>query len=212
MFRDWPTRSLFVPLIVASLLLPSLTLAEPATFDFEDPKGVNSMNIALYSMLEPIMGTARGVSGTVTFDPENPQATSGKISVAADQVIMANPRMTKMLHAEEWLNVEKYPSIDFELREVISAESTGDAEWDLRIRGDFTMKGVTMPLEMPVTLRHLPGMVKARNNGGAGDLLVLTSDFSFDRRDFNLQPERDDAKVAYEIRISAGLSGFDYAE
>lgn len=204
-------RFVGIPLL-AILLFPSSVFAEPAAYDFNDPKGVNSMNIALYSMLEPIMGTARGVSGTVVFDPENPEATTGRISVSADQVIMANDRMTRMLHAEEWLNTEKYPSIGFELREVLSVENAGDAEWNLRIRGDFTLKGVSMPLEMPVTLRHLPGKVNARNNRGQGDLLVLTSDFSFDRRNFNIQPERDDAKVAYEIRIGAGLAGFHFTE
>ena len=46
------------------------------------------MNNAVFKLdapLESINGSASGISGTVTFDPENPAATTGKIVVASDR-------------------------------------------------------------------------------------------------------------------------------
>jgi len=58
-------------LLIASTLLTACTLgtAAPQTFDFKDPKGVNAIRFHLDSLLEPISGTANGISGAVTFDP-----------------------------------------------------------------------------------------------------------------------------------------------
>jgi polyisoprenoid-binding protein YceI len=47
------------------------------------------------------VGLATGVTGTVTFDPEKPEATSGALSVAAASIQMAHPVMTKVLHSAE---------------------------------------------------------------------------------------------------------------
>ena len=57
----------------------SVLLAAPQTFDFKDPKGVNTASFKLDAPLEAISGSANGISGTVTFDPANPGATKGKI-------------------------------------------------------------------------------------------------------------------------------------
>ena len=57
-----------------SLTLAGTLASAPQTFDFKDPKGVNAIQFHLDSVLEPISGTASGISGTVTFDPANPAA------------------------------------------------------------------------------------------------------------------------------------------
>ena len=49
-----------------------IALAVPHTFDFKDPKGVNNVVFKTDAPLESINGTATGISGSVTFDPDNP--------------------------------------------------------------------------------------------------------------------------------------------
>ena len=95
--------------LFAFLLVLNLR-AELTVFDFKDPKGVNSMTIQVDSILEPIMGTASGISGTLSFDPEAPKSANGKIVVSAGSIQTTNDRMTKVLHSEDWIDIEKYPT------------------------------------------------------------------------------------------------------
>ncbi len=46
-------------------------------FDFKDPKGVNAIYFVLDSELEPIMGMATGISGTVNPGPPLPNDAVG---------------------------------------------------------------------------------------------------------------------------------------
>ncbi|MFZ4683477.1 MAG: YceI family protein, partial [Terrimicrobiaceae bacterium] len=90
--------------------------AEPLTFDFKDPKGVNNVVFKLDAPLESINGTASGVSGTVTIDPANPGEAKGKIVVATDSLTVPNPVMKEHLVGEKWLNAKANPEISFEIK------------------------------------------------------------------------------------------------
>ena len=87
-------------------LIPLVTLATsvyaaPQSFDFKDPKGVNNAVFSLDAPLESVNGSASGISGTVSFDSENPSATTGKIVVAAESMTVPNPMQKEHLHVPE---------------------------------------------------------------------------------------------------------------
>src|SRR5262245_27436677 len=85
--------------------LTAVALAAPQTFDFKDPKSVNNAVFKLDAPLEAITGSANGISGTVTFDPENPSATKGKIVVAAATLHVPNSMMQGHLQGNQWMDV-----------------------------------------------------------------------------------------------------------
>jgi len=68
--------------IIPLLSLATAVYAAPESFDFKDPKGVNNAVFNLDAPLESVNGSASGITGTVSFDPENPAATTGKIAVS----------------------------------------------------------------------------------------------------------------------------------
>ena len=178
------------------------------SFNFTDPKGVNSISIILDSVLEPIMGIASGISGNVIFDPATKKAMKGRIVVQADKIQMANSMMTKVLHSEEWLDVKKFPTIEFDFKEIISTGSRKDMLYEYIIAGSFTCKGITKEIQIPLNVSYLPGKLKARNEKGDGDLLVLRSKFNIRRTAFAIQPEMNPASVADEIQLNISIVGY----
>jgi len=196
--------------IVATLLvtgLASLALAEPQTFDFKDPKGVNNAVFNLDAPLEAITGSANGVSGTVKFDAEKPAATTGKIVVAADTLHVPNPMMKEHLHGAQWMDVAKHKEITFEAKELKNVKTDGN-KTTADATGTMTLRGVTKEMTVPVTLTYLRDKLGARTNGQMqGDLLVIRATFTVKRGDFGINPGAPSDKVAEEIELTLSIAG-----
>ncbi len=196
------------PLVTLATLI-SLGLAAPAetlTFDFKDPKGVNNIVFKLDAPLESINGTASGISGTITADTENPANVKGKIVVAGETLHVPNPVMKEHMHGEKWLDVTTHPEVTFELKEVSNVKrdgNTGTAD----VKGTFTLKGISKDITVPVNVTYLPGKLKARGGDLEGDLLVVRSNFTINRSDFQIQAGQNTDKVAEEIEVSLSLAG-----
>jgi polyisoprenoid-binding protein YceI len=189
------------------LLAGATTLrAAATTFDFKDPKGVNSIVFILDSTLEPIMGVAAGITGTMSFDPDNAKATTGKLSVPTKALHTENQGMKETLHGPDWLDAEKNPSIDFAIKKVTDARLSGDAH-ELTVVGDLTIKGITKEVTVPVKVTHLPGKMSERGRS-KGDLLVVRSNFVIRRNDFNIKPDMDGKVVATDIEVRVSIAGF----
>lgn len=181
--------------------------AEPLEFDFEDPKGVNAISFVLDSLVEPIIGVASGVSGTVTFDPANVEATSGVIKVDAASLQFPHKRMQSVLQSADWMNVDKYPTIEFVFKSIKNATPVRDNVFALEIVGDFTCRGVTKELTIPVDLTYLPGKLAQRMHRGKGDLLVIRSQFSIKRSEFDINPSSSADVVADSIELRVSIVG-----
>jgi|SRR5271170_2264061 len=113
-------------------LIPLLCLttaaanAAPETFDFKDPKNINNAVFKLDAPLESVNGSANGITGTVSFDPENPATTTGKIVIASETLTVANPMQKEHLHGPNWLDVTKYPDISFEAKSLANVKTDGN--------------------------------------------------------------------------------------
>ena len=74
--------------------------------------------------------------------------------------------------------------VDFTFKEIVASDKKGDSFYDLKVRGDFNLKGVTKELEVPVMISHLPGKLGSRQGKGEGDLLVLRTEFELEPKGF----------------------------
>jgi polyisoprenoid-binding protein YceI len=193
-------------ILLASIGLTTAVMAAPETFDFKDPKGINNAGFKLDAPLESINGTASGVSGTVTFDPENPSATKGKIVVAANTLTLPNTMQQGHMRSDKWMDVAKYPEISFEAKELKNVKTEGDVT-TAEAAGTFTCKGVSKDMTIPVKLTYLKDKLGSRMPGAKGDLLVIRSNFSIKRSDFNLSPGQMEDKVSDEIQLSLAIAG-----
>lgn len=191
-------------------MLPVLAVpapAEPESFSFKDPKNVNNIIFKLDAPLEGINGSANGISGTVTFDPQNPGATKGKIVVASASLTVPNAMQTTHMHGRMWLDVENSPEITFEARELKNVKTDGN-KTTADVVGTFTLKGVSRDMTIPVELSYLKDKLGERLGGQQkGDLLVIRSTFSIKRSDFGIQPGKMENKVSDTINLTLGIAG-----
>ena len=197
-------KSITTTITILSLLAVSVT-AKPVTFDLADKKGVNSITFAMDSLLEPIYGNAAGITGKVSFDPDTPEKTSGKVVLKTASLHVANKLMKEHIHGDGWMNVVVFPSITFNLKKLTNVKKDGDT-FTANAVGTMTILKVTREITAPVTISFLKGRLAERNRV-EGDLLVVRSKFQVKRGDFGINPGQKLLKVANEIDIRVGLAG-----
>lgn len=88
--------------------------------------------------------------GTLDLDPENPEAASLNVTIAANSLSSGFGPLDDHLKSADFLEVETYPEITFAST---SIERTG--ENTANITGDLTIHGTTQPVTLEATLTHL---------------------------------------------------------
>ena len=184
---------------------PGVLSADSMKFDFKDPKKVNNVVFLMDAPLESISGTAVGISGSVSFDPAKPASTTGKIVLATSSMHVDNPVMKKHMLDEGWMNVSKFPTIEFVAGEMTNIKTSG-TNITGTIAGKLTVKGVTKKVSVPVRLTYLKGMLIKRNRV-PGDLLVLRCDFTIKRSDYGINAGNNEEKVSDEIELKLRVAG-----
>ena len=180
-------------------------------FDYKDPKEISAVSLTIDSPLEPIFGYAKGISGTVQFDPARPKATTGTINVAVDSVQFANDGYTATARGFA-LEGQKYPTIAFTLKKVLSVTQAAPNVYKGMVQADFVCKGVTLPLTVPVTASYFPGRAAERTGGQfEGDLLVLRTNFTVSRTKLGISQGIPAALVADAVEVRVSCVGIHYA-
>lgn len=197
-------KSLAAAVVATSIAIN--TFAEPLSFDFKDPKGVNNVVFKLDAPLESINGTAAGITGDVSFDPEKPDTLKGKIVVASVSLKLPNDTMQGHLRSPMWLDVAKYPTITFESLSIENIKTEAN-KTTADVTGNLTIKDVTKKITAPVTLTYLKGKLKDRFPMLQGDLLVLRSKFTIKRSDYGINKDAPADKVSDEIELTLSLAG-----
>jgi polyisoprenoid-binding protein YceI len=193
------------------LVVGKVATADPLTFDFKDPKGVNTVAFLLDSPLEPILGLASGISGQVKFDPQRPESISGHFVLPVTSVLTQIPMMNTQIQSAEWLDAAQYPTIQFLFEEIKGVKKVGQDTFEAAFDADFTCRGITRKVPVKAKATYLPGKLGDRLKGmpgaPAGDLLVVRATFTIARGDFGIKPGQFLDKVAGEVQIQANIVG-----
>lgn len=100
---------------------------------------------ARHMMVTYVRGAFKNVTGTLTFDPENPQTASVDTTIDAKQIWTGEPNRDAHLRSADFLDVEKHPEISFHGDRV-----TIIGEHDYNVQGDLTIRGITKPVSLRV--------------------------------------------------------------
>ena len=155
--------------------------------------------------LESINGSGDGVSGKVSFDPSKPQNTKGSIFLDASSLHVGNPLLKEHMHGKDWLNVEKFKVIKFQLSKLENIKKVKN-DYLADAKGKMSIRNVTIEMSMPIKITYLKDLLIKRNRT-PGDLLIIRSKFTVKRDDFNIQKGQNLEKVANNIEISLNLAG-----
>lgn len=130
-------------------------------YTISDQNAPRQIRFSSEAPLEVVEGTAERFSGVVTFDPNTAELVSdARVRVAVASMETGHSLRDSHLRSAEWLSAEQHPTIQFSLlpgRD--KAKKKGKDTWFLNARGDFSLKGVSRPITVPLTITQ-----KRRNN------------------------------------------------
>jgi len=140
-----------------------------------------------YSLLAKPTGTFHSFRGDIIADAQQLRASSVRFVIDAASIDTANTKRDKHLRSEDFLFVEKYPTISFRSTAITQEGAS------YLVQGDLELRGVTKSLTIPVTLAQRQ------------DEIVVQGRVTLNRRDFGVQynsvlnPVQDKVDVLFTI-------------
>lgn len=139
---------MFKRLVLAATLATACTVAISApvtyTIDPNHTDVIASWNHLGFS--NPVAHFGE-VDGTITYDPDNVGTSSVNVVIPLSGLNSHVAKFDEHLRSADFFEAEKYPDIRFRSTKV---EAAGDNK--LRVIGDLTVKGITRPAVLDVTL------------------------------------------------------------
>lgn len=186
----------------------ALIHAAPQTFDFADPKALNTITFSLDSTLQPIAGVSVGVFGEISYDPDAPGKITGEWIVPTGMIGVPNVQMQEVLGSVDWLDIGQFPTASFKIKKAADVVSGAEGKVSMILEGDFTLKGTSKPMKIPVEFHFLPGRVPDRGGGRDGDLLAVRGSFNLKRSDFGIKPSMSEERVSDLIQLRVAIIGY----
>lgn len=128
-----------------------------------------------HMMITFVRGHFKNIAGTLDFDPERPERASATVTFDAASLWSGEPERDDHLRSEDFLHVERYPTISFRSTTVEPA-----ARNEYRVTGDLTIRGATRPVTLDV--RYLGQGRSPFDDTRAG----FTATARIDRHDFGV--------------------------
>lgn len=176
------------------------------TFNFADKGGRNQASFFSTTPLEDIRGLSNDVKGMITFNVNDLKTLKGKISVSTASIKTGIDLRDEHLRSENWLDASKYPEITFTIKKVTDIKQLADNKFELKVIGDFTLKGVTKEITANATLTYLDESEQTKLRA-PGDLLGVQATFKVKLSDFGVTNKIVGQKVAEEVEVSVNMVG-----
>ncbi len=135
-------------LIAALGVLFFSTVAQAASYEF-DPSYTEVRFYYDAQGLTTQSGEWGNVTGSAEFDADNLSTIKVSVTIAADSVHTGATALDNHLKSDDFFDVGKHPTITF--------ESTGVRRSGISsvvMTGNLTIKGITKPVDLDVTLNH----------------------------------------------------------
>src|SRR5690606_37234229 len=117
------------------------------------------------------------VDGTVTYDPENVEASSVQVTIPLSGMDSGVEAFNEHLRAADFFDIAQYPEVTFR-----STSVTALGADRMRVTGDLTMHGITRPVDLAVAVNGVGthAMTGQPAAGFDAEATILRSDFGLD--------------------------------
>lgn len=138
-----------------------------------DPTHTSIGFIARHAMVTKVRGAFNEFTGDAYIDVDEPSNSSVEVSIKADSIDTRNTDRDGHLRSNDFLEMDKYPTIDFK-----STNVARTGEYTVDITGDLTVKGVTKSLTVPFTFDGQATDPFGNNRVGfEGSVIINRKDF-----------------------------------
>lgn len=169
------------PEIVAETALP----VQPVLGNWEVTEG--SLTLTVKQMGQDVTGSFGAWSAEIQFDETPVDGKNGTVTVTIDTASLSLGSVTDQAKGHDFFNVTTFPQALFQAD--ILATETG-----YLAKGHLTLRGMTMPVDLPFTLQIDGGRATM-----AGSAVV-------DRRDFDMGAAYgDESSVGFPVGVSVNL-------
>ncbi len=172
----------------------------------------NEVRFVSAAPLEKISGNAANITGSFAIDLQNLSATTGKFNVPVSSMGTGSSSRDKHMMAADWLDEAHFKNITYALKSLV-VENTdnstpGKTVITATAKGDFTLHGVTRPLDAKVVITYLNESAQTKQIA-AGDLALVKVEFSVPLKAHGIAGKEGvvGSKVGESIAISAQLFG-----
>lgn len=184
--------------MMSLLLLAATAFAAPVTYEIDPVHSYVGFEIT-HMMVSTVRGEFGSVSGTLTWDPAKPTATTANGVVGVASVDTRDPKRDEHLRAPDFFDAAKFPEMKFTSKEVKNVGKDGfDLVGDLTIRG--VTKSVTFRVATPAAERTDPW--KNVKSGTRATTVINRQDFGVT---WNQSLDQGGLLVGDEVKITLEL-------
>ncbi len=160
---------------------------EPGTYAV-DPVHTSVVFRIMHLGVAPVYGRFNEISGTIHWDPDNPENSSFEFEVPAASVDTNNEQRDAHLRSADFFTVQEFPTIAFESTEVRHLSGN-----DYELEGELTLMGITETITVPFEKTG-----EGENQRGQ-HLIGGESIFTIDRMDYGIDFMPDG--LGHEVRM-----------
>jgi polyisoprenoid-binding protein YceI len=131
---------------LAALSLPHTAQAEPATWEIDPEHAVVAFTI-MHAGYAKVLGRFSQIEGQFVYDPETQELSDVRATIGAQSVDTDHEKRDNHVRSPDFLDAGAHPQITF-----VGTGSTPETETTGTVTGDLTIRGVTQPVTLDVTL------------------------------------------------------------
>jgi polyisoprenoid-binding protein YceI len=184
-------KVLAVLLVMGLILLPQAIRAEDYVIDTKKAHAFIQFKIS-HLGFSWLLGRFNRFEGSFSYDEKNESASKVDVTIDTASVDTNHAERDKHLRSDDFLDVKKFPKATFQ-----STSFTPKGDGKALLTGDFTLHGVTRPVEIAV--KHIgagPDPWGGFRRGFEGRTRLALKDFGID---FNLGPASKEVELFLSI-------------